>query len=679
MLQWSGDQRKQNATTALAMVLLVGAVVAFLYLFAGQAMAQTAGSVASPDSSLNTGLTTIEQPLGLPSTDIRLIIARIIRVALGLVGIVLLGLVLYAGFVWMTAGGNEEQITKGKKLLTNAVVGLVIMLSAFAIASFVINMLVGSTGGGVVTGTGAPGAGVGNVFVGSGALGGIIKDHYPERDQTEVARNTKIVITFRKPVRMDTFAQNTNQSLGTNGAPLYGDCVNIGSAMDWKKDCDQLILDDDHISIRRSDTNEPIVGAAVLASYDNGKAFTIVIRPNDSLGNATDKVGYKVRLGKALLLDDIERNYPSIFGGSGAQNQFYSWQFTCSTALDNAPPAVVSVFPGAGAREARNTVIQIDFSEPMDPTGLQGIFGNGPDHFTLAGQTLFLKTAQSSVPVGKFLLTNGYKTMEFISSQECGVNACGGKIYCLPVCDRAGATCSEDGYDVLVKAAQKFSISSFEGVPFSGAMDLSGNALDGNRDSRPQIVSSTARVFPDQKQPDNFFWDFKITNTIDAAAPYLQQVTPGLDGANVTQFGDVAMVFSKRMQAEPMYDIGLEQQPALGEPLCKVPRVTFLNDGTTRTLLNHCPFAKDDRVYYFPVLTSGLLDTHYNCFYPAKGPGGSQPKGLKQSLTCDEAGKNCCAVSAGGADSVAFCCNGLNLPQAGSATECLQYLRGISR
>ncbi|MFH2018824.1 MAG: IPT/TIG domain-containing protein, partial [bacterium] len=85
--------------------------------------------------------------IGLGSADIRVTVANIIRVALGLLGIVAVVLMIYAGFVWMTAGGNDENITKAKKILINATIGLAIILSSYAIVSFVMNKLIEATTG----------------------------------------------------------------------------------------------------------------------------------------------------------------------------------------------------------------------------------------------------------------------------------------------------------------------------------------------------------------------------------------------------------------------------------------------------------------------------------------------------------------------------------------------------
>lgn len=93
-----------------------------------------------------------DQNTELAGTDIRLIIARIINVFLGILGIIAVGLILYAGYLWMTAGGDDTKIAAAKKTLINSVIGLVIILSSFAITQFVINRLSEATG----TGQGIP-------------------------------------------------------------------------------------------------------------------------------------------------------------------------------------------------------------------------------------------------------------------------------------------------------------------------------------------------------------------------------------------------------------------------------------------------------------------------------------------------------------------------------------------
>jgi len=72
-------------------------------------------------------------------------IGSMIQVFLSFLGVIFLILMLYAGFRWMTAAGEEEQITKAKDTIRAAVIGLVIVLAAYALSVFVIERLWGAT------------------------------------------------------------------------------------------------------------------------------------------------------------------------------------------------------------------------------------------------------------------------------------------------------------------------------------------------------------------------------------------------------------------------------------------------------------------------------------------------------------------------------------------------------
>ncbi len=72
-------------------------------------------------------------------------VGQLINVALGLLGMVLLILVIYGGYLWMTAGGNSDQVEKAKKILTNSIIGLIIIMASYAIANFVFDAIIEST------------------------------------------------------------------------------------------------------------------------------------------------------------------------------------------------------------------------------------------------------------------------------------------------------------------------------------------------------------------------------------------------------------------------------------------------------------------------------------------------------------------------------------------------------
>lgn len=85
---------------------------------------------------------------GLGGANLVDTIGQIIRVALGFLGVVAVVIILLGGFKWMTAGGNDDKLKKAKGLLFSGIIGLVIILSAYAIASFVLSSLVTATTGG---------------------------------------------------------------------------------------------------------------------------------------------------------------------------------------------------------------------------------------------------------------------------------------------------------------------------------------------------------------------------------------------------------------------------------------------------------------------------------------------------------------------------------------------------
>lgn len=74
------------------------------------------------------------------TTDVQTIVAIVIRSILGLLGVIFLVLMIYGGFLWMTAKGNEQQVEKAKNLITAAIIGVIIVLSSYAISVFIIKL-----------------------------------------------------------------------------------------------------------------------------------------------------------------------------------------------------------------------------------------------------------------------------------------------------------------------------------------------------------------------------------------------------------------------------------------------------------------------------------------------------------------------------------------------------------
>lgn len=66
---------------------------------------------------------------------------RLIGSVLSFVGVLFLIMMIYAGIMWMTAQGNDQQVTKAKNLLINSIIGLVIIFAAYAITAFIGNFV----------------------------------------------------------------------------------------------------------------------------------------------------------------------------------------------------------------------------------------------------------------------------------------------------------------------------------------------------------------------------------------------------------------------------------------------------------------------------------------------------------------------------------------------------------
>ena len=67
-----------------------------------------------------------------------IIVAKVINAILSMLGVLFLILMLYGGYLWMTAAGKEERVTKAKNLITAAIIGVILVVSAYAISYFVI-------------------------------------------------------------------------------------------------------------------------------------------------------------------------------------------------------------------------------------------------------------------------------------------------------------------------------------------------------------------------------------------------------------------------------------------------------------------------------------------------------------------------------------------------------------
>jgi len=594
------------------------------------------------------GTQEIENTINLSGQDIRVIVVKIIRAVLGLIGIVAVSIVMYGGYTYMTSGGNEEKTTKAKKILINGVIGLVIIMSAFIIVQFIINALSGAT-------TSRPGGGERpgpqDDFSGSGALGRIITDHYPDRDQTGVKRNTKIIVTFAKAIDPSTIIENTNNTCwgpydmpvpcdsdNASDRPYFGDCIE-DEDFSWEEDCDRLIKE--NVEIYRSvvDGEEKVLTpAAAMTIYDSdGDANIFVFRPFEPLGDSLQDIWYNVHLTNDIKLAIGDKIF------SDQRTKYYEWEFQTDTTFDFDPPHVTSVWPREGTRAPKNEIVQINFNEPVDPTSVQGLLTGNP--INSFNNIVF----DSPSTTGEWRVSNGYETVEFIPNHECGINSCGDIMYCFDLdCPDAGDRNCSSTFKTLIRTAELINASTFEAKPFTGVMDVAGNALDGDNDmtidGKPDMIGDFLSATDAEKDPDNYLWNYIVENRVDRIPPYIVQVSPGLDKSHVkfnirTKEG-VEINFSKRLSlytVDENQNISLEEYPVYdGTPIGFNRRsiTDEINEKTTTAIIPKRKIGpNDDDYYYLPSISSGIEDSSQNCLYPGRGPDGVYD--TKSSPVCD--------------------------------------------
>ena len=125
-------------------ILILVLLAAFILNFAAISAPQVRAEDFNLDTEIDDQLDEIKK-IGLPGKEkseerVLEVVTDTIRALLGLMALIFLIIILVAGFRWMTSGGNEEKIGKSKKLIGNALIGILIIFFAYVITSFVFNI-----------------------------------------------------------------------------------------------------------------------------------------------------------------------------------------------------------------------------------------------------------------------------------------------------------------------------------------------------------------------------------------------------------------------------------------------------------------------------------------------------------------------------------------------------------
>ncbi|MFA5048003.1 MAG: hypothetical protein WC516_03110 [Patescibacteria group bacterium] len=102
------------------------------------AVAAPAHASILEDINSNLSATSLSELGGGSSNTLPKVIGGIIGILLGFLGILFIVLIIWAGFQWMTAGGDEARVKKAKQLIINATIGILIILASYGITQFII-------------------------------------------------------------------------------------------------------------------------------------------------------------------------------------------------------------------------------------------------------------------------------------------------------------------------------------------------------------------------------------------------------------------------------------------------------------------------------------------------------------------------------------------------------------
>ena len=131
---------KYKAVISIVFVLALGLVLSPSFAKAGDSN-PAFEKVVGIDAIEGTDGGTDAQAISLGTSDLRTTAVRIINIALSLLGIIAVVVILIGGFQWMTAGGDDGKVETARKWIFSGIIGLAIILSAWAIARFVLKNL----------------------------------------------------------------------------------------------------------------------------------------------------------------------------------------------------------------------------------------------------------------------------------------------------------------------------------------------------------------------------------------------------------------------------------------------------------------------------------------------------------------------------------------------------------
>ncbi|MBU1421214.1 hypothetical protein KJ978_01895 [Patescibacteria group bacterium] len=123
--------KKQNFYCIILLIIIV-------FIFSANSILVKADYNFQENSGLNeTGNNTGHKAIILSNKSPAEIAGLAIKIFIALLGIIFLGLMIYGGYIWMTARGNDQDVEKAKNTIVSATIGLIIVLAAYAVTAYI--------------------------------------------------------------------------------------------------------------------------------------------------------------------------------------------------------------------------------------------------------------------------------------------------------------------------------------------------------------------------------------------------------------------------------------------------------------------------------------------------------------------------------------------------------------
>jgi len=133
---------KIKKLTAKKIVIIILCLFVFVFnvnfCFAADNLGNAFGGTGSPLDQVAG-----DKGAGYKTTGVGIesMISLIIGIALSFVGVIFLVLMIYGGYIWMIARGNEQEVQKAKDIIKNSIIGLLVVVAAYGVSWYIINAL----------------------------------------------------------------------------------------------------------------------------------------------------------------------------------------------------------------------------------------------------------------------------------------------------------------------------------------------------------------------------------------------------------------------------------------------------------------------------------------------------------------------------------------------------------